>query len=98
MTAAFVASGNFNEQRASNLLDGGAPYYDIYETSDGKHMSVGALEPQFYEIFADLLGIRDQAPDRFDPAKYDQLLHVIEKAFVYRTQAARLKLFAGTAA
>src|SRR3546814_779427 len=80
MTAAFVASGNFNEQRASNLLDGGAPYYDIYETSDGKHMSVGALEPQFYEIFVDLLGIRDQAPDRFDLAKYDELHPVIETA------------------
>ncbi|HEY9563693.1 MAG TPA: CaiB/BaiF CoA-transferase family protein [Nocardioides sp.] len=96
MTAAFVASGNFNEQRASNLLDGGAPYYDIYETSDGKHMSVGALEPQFYEIFVDLLGIRDQAPDRFDLAKYDELRTVIEKAFVSRTQAEWIEVFEGT--
>src|SRR3546814_629304 len=96
MTAAFLASGNFNEQRASNLLDGGAPYYDIYETSDGKHMSVGALEPQFYEIFVDLLGIRDQAPDRFDLAKYDELRTVIEKAFVSRTQAEWIEVFEGT--
>src|ERR1044072_8470336 len=43
MTAAFLAGGGFKEQRASNLLDGGAPYYDIYETADGEHMSVGGL-------------------------------------------------------
>ncbi len=35
-------------ERVSNLLDGGAPFYDIYETADGEHMSVGALEPQFF--------------------------------------------------
>ena len=60
MTAAFVASGNHQEERAANLLDGGAPFYDIYETSDGKHMSVGALEPQFYDQFVELLGIKDE--------------------------------------
>ena len=48
MTAAFLAGGTFKEERAANLLDGGAPYYDIYETADGEHMSVGALEPQFF--------------------------------------------------
>src|SRR6478735_8660907 len=58
MTAAFLASGGYREERAVNLLDGGVPYYDIYETSDGKHMSVGALEPQFYDAFVDLLGIK----------------------------------------
>ncbi|NHA00941.1 CoA transferase [Nocardioides sp. W3-2-3] len=51
MTAAFLAGGGFKEERAANLLDGGAPYYDIYETADGEHMSVGALEPQFYDLF-----------------------------------------------
>src|SRR3954469_13868076 len=56
MTAAFLAGGSYKEERAANLLDGGAPYYDIYETSDGRHMSVGPLEPQFYEAFVQLLG------------------------------------------
>ena len=53
MTSAFLASGGYREARGANLLDGGVPFYDVYETSDGKHMSVGALEPQFY---ATLLG------------------------------------------
>lgn len=39
----------FNEP-GSNLLDGGAPFYDTYETKDGRHVAVGALEPQFYKL------------------------------------------------
>ncbi len=96
MTAAFLAGGNFQEKRASNLLDGGAPYYDIYETSDGKHMSVGALEPQFYEIFLDLLDIRATAPDRYDLARYDELRTVITEKFASRTQAEWCAIFDGT--
>ncbi|MDT0200365.1 CaiB/BaiF CoA-transferase family protein [Nocardioides sp. AE5] len=96
MTAAFVAGGGFHETRASNLLDGGVPYYDIYETSDGKHMSVGSLEPQFYEEFVDLLGIRESAPDRFDPAKADELRQIITEKFASRTQAEWVEVFEGT--
>ena len=48
MTSAFLASGGYQERRGANLLDGGVPFYDVYETSDGRHVSVGALEPQFY--------------------------------------------------
>ena len=49
MFASMLAGGTMHERRASGgLLDGGAPYYDLYETADHKHMSVGPLEPQFY--------------------------------------------------
>jgi alpha-methylacyl-CoA racemase len=96
MTASFLAGGSLREQRASNLLDGGAPYYDVYETSDGKHMSVGPLEPQFYELFVDLLGIRATAPDRYDVAAYPDLRKVIADAFAARTQAEWVEVFEGT--
>jgi alpha-methylacyl-CoA racemase len=96
MTLGFLAGGTLREQRAANLLDGGAPYYDVYATSDGKHMSVGALEPAFYELFVDLLGIRDTAPDRFDPATYPELRRLIADAFATRTQAEWVELFEGT--
>ncbi len=96
MTAAFVASGGFKEERASNLLDGGAPYYDIYETSDGQHMSVGALEPQFYDAFVELLGIKDAAPDRFDPEKADDLRALIADTFRGKTQDQWCEVFDGT--
>jgi alpha-methylacyl-CoA racemase len=96
MGAAFLASGTFKEERAANLLDGGVPYYDIYETSDGRHMSVGALEPQFYEVFVDLLGIRDIAPDRFDLDRADELRAVITARFREKTQSEWAAIFDGT--
>jgi alpha-methylacyl-CoA racemase len=96
MSAAFLASGTFKEERAANLLDGGAPYYDIYETADGRHMSVGALEPQFYEQFVDLLGIRDTAPDRYDVDRVEELRAVIAARFKERTQAEWSEVFDAT--
>jgi alpha-methylacyl-CoA racemase len=96
MTAAFLAGGNYKEERAANLLDGGAPYYDIYETADGKHMSVGALEPQFYELLLDLLEVRDTAPDRWDFDKVDELRAVFAARFKERTQAEWCAVFDGT--
>ena len=96
MTAAFLASGGFKEERAANLLDGGVPYYDIYETSDGKHMSVGALEPQFYDAFVELLGVKDTAPDRYDADQADALRALITETFLQRTQAEWVEVFEGT--
>src|SRR4051812_39320506 len=55
MASAFLAGGGSQERRGANLLDGGVPYYDVYETSDGRHMSVGALEPQFFAALIRLL-------------------------------------------
>ena len=67
MTTAFAARGGFKEERGANLLDGGVPFYDIYETSDGKHMSVGALEPQFFDALVTLLGVKDTCPGQGEP-------------------------------
>ena len=96
MTAAFLAAGGYKEERAANLLDGGVPYYDLYETADGRHMSVGALEPQFYDLFVELLGIRETAPDRFDPERAEELRTLIADRFRTRTQAEWVELFEGT--
>lgn len=96
MAAAFIASGTFKEERGVNLLDGGAPYYDLYETSDARHMSVGALEPQFYDVFVDLLGIKDIAPDRYAPENADALRALIAERFATRTQAEWVEVFEGT--
>jgi alpha-methylacyl-CoA racemase len=96
MTSAFLASGTYAEERAANLLDGGTPYYDLYETSDGRHMSVGALEPQFYDTFVELLGVRDVAPDRYDPANAEALRKLFTETFASRPQAEWTALFEGT--
>ena len=52
-----TASGAWKAQRASNLLDGGAPFYDTYETADGRYVSIGALEPKFFAEMAERIGL-----------------------------------------
>lgn len=96
MTAAFLASGGYREERAANLLDGGAAYYDIYETADGRHMSVGALEPQFYDALLDLLGLTETAPDRWDPANNEALKTLFADTFRSKTQREWIGIFEGT--
>jgi alpha-methylacyl-CoA racemase len=96
MWAAILASGWAQERRAANLLDGGMPYYEIYETSDGKHMSVGALEPQFYAEMVRLLGIEETVPDRNDFSRLGELKQVLTETFRSRTQAEWAEIFDGT--
>ena len=96
MGAGFLAGGSMREERAANLLDGGMPFYDLYETSDGRHMSAGPLEPQFYDEFVKLLGIADTAPDRYDFTQTPELRRQITEAFATRTQAEWTEVFEGT--
>ena len=96
MATAFLAGGLLREQRASNLLDGGAPYYDLYETADGRHLAIGALEPQFYDELLAGLGIAQAAPDRDDPENHPELRRLITDTVRSRTQADWVEIFAGT--
>jgi alpha-methylacyl-CoA racemase len=96
MATGFLASGLYHEERASNLLDGGAPFYDVYETADGRHLAVGALEPQFYDELVRLLGIAEAVPDRNDRANHPDLRRRIAEAVRGRTQAAWVEVFDGT--
>lgn len=91
MWAAMLAGGVGTETRGVNLLDGGVPNYSIYETSDGKHMSVGPLEPQFYAELLRILEI-DQAI-AFDP---EAARAAITEKFLSRSQADWSAAFDGT--
>jgi alpha-methylacyl-CoA racemase len=95
MFAGMLASGFARERRAANLLDGGAPYYDVYETADGRHMSVGALEPQFYAVLVELLGLTD-LPSRDDLARWPAIREAFSRRFKERTQAEWTDVFDGT--
>ena len=55
------AMNRWRDERGTNLLDGGAPFYRCYATSDGRHMAVGAIEPQFWKALLDGLGLTDEA-------------------------------------
>jgi alpha-methylacyl-CoA racemase len=96
MFASMLAGGAAHERRAANLLDGGAPFYDVYETADGKHMSVGALEPQFYDALLKGLELNDTAPDRWDLAQWPALRETLTARFKEKTQAEWAEVFDGT--
>jgi alpha-methylacyl-CoA racemase len=51
------AAGIWSDERDANLLDGGAPFYDVYETKDGKYVAIGSLEPQFYALMLEKTGL-----------------------------------------
>jgi alpha-methylacyl-CoA racemase len=68
------AMGQWSQQRGSNLLDGGAHFYDTYRCADGKYVSIGPIEPQFYALFLHKAGITD--PDfaqQWDRARWPEL-------------------------
>ncbi len=96
MAASLVAAGLAGPERRSGLLDGGAPFYDLYETADGRHLSVGALEPQFYAELLGRLDLTDALPDRNDPANHPRIREVLTETFKQRTQAAWLEVFEGS--
>ncbi|WP_122819973.1 CaiB/BaiF CoA transferase family protein [Nocardioides pantholopis] len=96
MATAFLGAGTLREERAVNMLDGGMPFYDLYETADGRHMSVGALEPQFFAAFVRLLGIEDRAPGQFELERHGELRTLIAETFRTRTQAEWVEVFEGT--
>lgn len=78
--------------RGENILDGGAFYYGTYETSDGKFMSVGALEQQFYEEFKRILGLEY---DQFD-SDVEKCRNAVQRAFKTKTQQEWRDLFEQT--
>ena len=79
---ALRASGDWSDERGTNLLDGGAPFYDTYETADGGYMSVGALERRFYALFVAGLGLSaDDLPPQMDRTGWPELRRVFTAAF-----------------
>ncbi|MFC9706127.1 CaiB/BaiF CoA transferase family protein [Streptomyces sp. NPDC056943] len=96
MIHGMLAAGGWQDRRGVNLLDGGCPFYGVYETSDGGHMAVGALEGQFYAEFARLLGIEDAAALRGDLARWPELRAAVADRFRSRTREEWTSVFEGT--
>jgi alpha-methylacyl-CoA racemase len=91
------AAGIWQDRPAANLLDGGAPFYGVYRTADGRHMAVGALEPRFYADFAVRLGLTErQAALRDDPSCWPRLRAAIAERFGSRTRDEWTAAFSGT--
>ncbi|MFC9326102.1 CaiB/BaiF CoA transferase family protein [Kitasatospora sp. NPDC057015] len=91
-----LAAGRWQDRRGVNLLDGGAPCYAVYESSDGGHLAVGALEPRFYAEFTAVLGLGPDAPGQFDVPRWPELRARIAARFATRTLAEWTAAFEGT--
>jgi alpha-methylacyl-CoA racemase len=79
--------GNFVEERESNMLDGAAPYYTVYDTADGRHLSVGAIEPQFFAELCHKVGLEPAwAAAQNDRSRWPELREALATVFRTRTR------------
>lgn len=98
MGATLTQLGLQTGRRAAGLLDGGTPYYDLYATADGEHVSVGPLEPQFWDEAVRLLTphLVGELPDRNDPSQFGLLRDTLTATFAAKTLDEWSEIFDGT--
>jgi len=96
MTHGMLAAGAWADERGVNLLDGGAPFYSVYATADGRHMAVGALEPRFYAEFLARLGLDEDPARQHDRSGWAGLRQRIANRFATGTQAEWTRVFDGS--
>ena len=91
------AFGSWNDAREANLLDGGAPFYDTYACADGKFVSIGSLEPQFYALLLKLTGATDPAfTTQMDETSWPQMKQRFTALFKTRGRDDWCALLEGT--
>ena len=84
----------WRDERGVNALDGGVPWYDVYETRDARYMAVGCNEPQFYRIFVEGLGLDPaELPDRDERRHWPVLRELFAARFAQRTRQEWTALF-----
>jgi alpha-methylacyl-CoA racemase len=92
-----LAAGLWTDRRGANLLDGAAPFYAVYETADGRHLAVGALEPQFYAQLLERVGLAaDDLPDQLDRDGWPLLRERLAARFRTKTRDEWCRLLEGT--
>jgi alpha-methylacyl-CoA racemase len=91
------AAGAWTDQRGENDLDGGAPWYSVYETADARHVSVGAIEERFYRELVRGLGLdAEMLPDRRDRAGWPRLRERFAEVFRTKTRDEWSQVFEGS--
>ena len=105
MMFALRADGYFRDATGENMYAGGVPFYDVYETQDGRYVSLGSLEPQFYALLLDKLGITDpnlkglgheSVQEAEAQARWPLLRDTLTRIFKTRTRADWCRLLEGT--
>ncbi len=91
------ASGMWSDERESNLLDGGAHFYDTYECADGKYVSLGSIEPQFYAILLEKAGLDDPGfKDQMNREKWPELKEKLIAMIKTKTRDEWCEIMEGT--
>jgi len=91
-----LAVGRWQDDRGTNLLDGGAHFYRCYECSDGRYISVGALEPEFYAQFLERAGLEPKDWPQYDPARWPELCRRLAEVMRMRSQTEWCRIFEGS--
>jgi len=91
------ASGFWTDSREANLIDGGAHFYDTYETADGKYISIGSIEPHFYALLLQLAEIDDpEFENQLDRRKWPELKEKLKQLFKQKTRGEWCAIMEGT--
>jgi len=96
-TYGLLAANLWSEDRGTNFLDGGAHFYDSYETADGKYISIGSIEPQFYALLLEHMEITDPIfKDKMDKRRWPELKEKIATIFITKTRDEWCEIMEGT--
>ena len=95
MFSGFLAANTWSEERGTNILDTGAPWYDVYETRDGQYVSIGAIEARFFEELLRKLDL-DDPPAQHDRERWPQLRAAFARAFKQKTREEWCDVFDGS--
>ena len=93
MTHSFINNGLWTNERGANLLDTGAPFYEVYETKDGQFVAVGAIEPQFYAAFVVGLGIPENEMPQWDRARWPEWKQRVSEVLLTKTRSEWTEIF-----
>lgn len=93
----FLAAGIWQDRRGSNLLDSGAPFYDTYETADGKHVAVACLEPRFFSEFVRIAGLDPQFTGKqYNVSEWGRLREAISETLSGKNRDEWAEIFEAT--
>jgi alpha-methylacyl-CoA racemase len=91
------AKGMWNDERGDNILDSGAPWYDVYETQDGKYVAIGSIEGRFYGELLRLTGLTGEAlPPQWEKARWGELRARLTEVFKQKTRDEWCRIMEGS--
>ncbi|MFL6572906.1 MAG: CaiB/BaiF CoA transferase family protein [Burkholderiales bacterium] len=97
MFSGFLAAKSWSEERGVNILDTGAPWYDVYQTADGKYVAIGAIEAKFYDELLSRLNLKgENLPGQYERARWPEMREIFRSTFKGRTRDEWCRVFEGS--